>query len=655
MLTRSRERPAGPSAAGRRETVRGRNGRSPAAAFAIGVALLCCPSATWGFVYSEHRSIAGEAIAGLDPQRAAELETLWALARDKYESRLCAAPSVGGQRFQPTCFDLAAWSALAGDDSCSPVELLDVLLEGTMVLHKSAVFDREERELASAASDSQRRNAAVRAQVALTHLDPAYATRAGANNGHFLLGRPAGEDLYAYVKRALAPGTAWNALSNYLFFHGAALILAARGPGPDSSVGDRARWARLVLALESFADHFLEDMFAAGHVAGSWGVVAIRKGTHDFYNRNGLETSTWDGEEMLLFGDAFMTPDVRDRAARVVRMSLEQVLDADDAATSIGSAAAAASASDEVLEGRSSTCGSGASPGWQLPETLIDFLEAIVRRTAVPYRGGGPGSLPRYRAEIGPFLGLVAGGQLAGTSGGFDAIGTSGSANGSLTLAVRFGLGLEELLSEGGDGLIFLEGGVRMSSAEHTACNDCAPGVADLIPRVPARTGIESRLRLPFWLIPGDLILASPLAFFSPDTLTRMAATAANGGLIPIEGKLATPLGNVQLVLGREIGATFYGFAGGYDTLVTVTGSEKNPQLVVVGVRTISLEMPVLEWEPFRSYGSQQTLGLRIQLGAGLDMPVRTRVLDPPGSPVPHLETRYFGYLRLALETRRYF
>src|SRR5262249_17922203 len=165
-----------------------------------------------------------------------------------------------------------------------------------------------------------------------------------------------------------------------------------------------------------------------------------------------------------------------------------------------------------------STCLPGAGPGREISVPLAPYFQAVIRHTPVPFREEGPGSLPRYRAEIGPFLGLVGGGELIGESRGFDEIPTSGAAVGSLSLGLRAGVGLEELLSEGGDGLIFLELGVTISSAEHTACNDCVPGVADLLPRVPARTGITGRLRLPFWVIPGDLILASPLLLFSPAT-----------------------------------------------------------------------------------------------------------------------------------------
>ncbi len=44
-----------------------------------------------------------------------------------------------------------------------------------------------------------------------------------------------------------------------------------------------------MFADEAFALHFVEDIYAAGHIAGTWGDVSQRKGTHDFYNASGLE------------------------------------------------------------------------------------------------------------------------------------------------------------------------------------------------------------------------------------------------------------------------------------------------------------------------------------------------------------------------------
>ena len=61
-----------------------------------------------------------------------------------------------------------------------------------------------------------------------------------------------------------------------------------------------------MFADEAYAIHFLQDMFAAGHVAGTWGDASQRKGTHDYYNERGLKVSTWDGDIAVLTGDAWM-------------------------------------------------------------------------------------------------------------------------------------------------------------------------------------------------------------------------------------------------------------------------------------------------------------------------------------------------------------
>ena len=76
---------------------------------------------------------------------------------------------------------------------------------------------------------------------------------------------------------------------------------------------------------------------------------------------------------------------------------------------------------------------------------------------------------------------------------------------------------------------------------------------------VPSHTGISTRVRMPFFLIPGDLFLLSPLYFIAPDRYMQMAVTASNGGLIPWQSGWATPIGRFQFVLGRELGVTFFG------------------------------------------------------------------------------------------------
>jgi hypothetical protein len=239
----------------------------------------------------------------------------------------------------------------------------------------------------------------------MARIDPEYASRAGANNAHFLLGR-SGEDFSGYLSAALDSANEPNSVATYFFFPGAAMVLAAR-TDPDDSGPDAAGRARLILALEAFAEHFLEDMFAAGHVAGSWGNVAERKGTHDYYNRNGLEIRSWNGTETVIFGDAFLKPDGLALAARAVRESLAQVLDAATPGSGTWTAAREASSVEEAESGRYNVCVSRFAPHWDVPDPLRLDFETVARQLPVPFRGEGPGSLPRYHPEIGPFAGLV--------------------------------------------------------------------------------------------------------------------------------------------------------------------------------------------------------------------------------------------------------
>ena len=88
--------------------------------------------------------------------------------------------------------------------------------------------------------------------------------------------------------------------------------------------------------------------------------------------------------------------------------------------------------------------------------------------------------------------------------------------------------------------------------------------------------------------------------------------------------------------------------------MATTLNPEAPDDLMVVGFKSVTVEIPAIEWEPFRFYGSRQALGVRFQFGAGFDKPLSATVLDPPGAPLPDLQTRYFGFLRLVFEGRRY-
>src|SRR4029077_3280535 len=171
----------------------------------------------------------------------------------------------------------------------------------------------------------------------------------------------------------------------------------------------------------------------------------------------------------------------------------------------------------------------------------LHALAPIVVQTPVPALGAGLGELPRFRSELGAFIGLSTALRGGALTRGFGTSQTDASATGGLDAAVRFGVGLEGVLNESSDGLTFIEVGARED--KH------ASGTAS----VPGRGALTARFRAPFWLIPGDLVVAAPvLAFTSQKTLMKMAVQAANGGLIPWQAGIATRAGRFQFVFGRE-------------------------------------------------------------------------------------------------------
>ena len=146
----------------------------------------------------------------------------------------------------------------------------------------------------------------------------------------------------------------------------------------------------------------------------------------------------------------------------------------------------------------------------------------------MPALGPGPGELPRFHAELGPFVGVSAACARRRAGRRLRVYQTGASTTGGLEGAVRVGFGLEGVLNEAGDGLVFAEAGLRQDASTLGAAT------------VPGRGAITARLRVPFWLI-RDLVLAAPvLALSSPQTLQKMAVQAANGGL-PLAGRHRHP------------------------------------------------------------------------------------------------------------------
>ena len=613
--------------------------------FGLLVSLAATPA--WGWTYPEHRAITAAGMATLDPRNRAALDAVWSAARAG-EARLCEAASAGDQGTKPACIDLAAWAAVAGDHSCSPVDMLHVILETRWILDVASVSAKVGAGLAKSKNQAESTNVRVLGDLGLERDDPEYSTRAGSNNAHFLLPRHV-DDPVEYADQALTGEL--NAIAIYVFFHSAAMQHATRAA--DTSDASRAR---LSLALEFFALHFLEDSFAAGHIAGSWGNAAERKGTHDYYNQHGIDAETWQGNSEILFGDGYASENDIRRAGNAVSMSLSQFMAAGRPGTSEARDFAEANPPASVAEGTFDVCTSTTMPRWNPPESVDTLLGNVLGTTPIPFRGPGYASLPRFRAEIGPFIGVASGGAVLFSQEGFT-LDSEGGAQGQLDVGARLGLGLDALLGDRGDGLIFVETAFISQSRSSGGCPQCEgdPLIQQFVPGVPARSGLQFRLRLPFWLIPGDLVLAAPvLAFTNPKTLEKMAIDAADGGLIPWQRRFATPVGDVQLVVGREVGVTLFGY-GTKDAFLAAVGPPDDPELIPIAVKSLQWDFPVLEWRPFREYGSRYTFATFVQLGLGFDHPVSAVVVDRPELPAPPLQTRYFGYLRVFFDGRRYF
>jgi hypothetical protein len=440
-------------------------------------------------------------------------------------------------------------------------------------------------------------------------------------------------------------------------FHLSALQKASRLAR--EALAPAARRALLLAALadEAFALHFLQDTFAAGHIAGTWGDASQRKGTHDYYNEHGLEISTWGqgGKPVVVMGDAHMRPEDAALAAESVRQSLAQVIDAaqghlpDSLVPLAASAPAEADGFDICRNPRMPD----RAPVLQQAEIGGALFTSVQKPTPVPALGAGLGAMPRFRTELGPFLGLAGTIDSRLLRNGFD---PSQHERGRLTgldVSLRLGLGLEGVIGESGDGLVYASIGMRADSASSTKFlpSEVLSQGGGILAAVPARSGPSLRLRAPFFLVPGDLLLLSPLALVVPEAYAAMAVTASNGGFIPWQLGLATPVGRFQLVLGRELGITRYGH-GQADQLIAPGATPDGPARLI-SLRSTLVDLPLLEYRPYRAFAGNQSSSVLFQLYTSADRPSGARVVGAPSDPVL-LRSIWAVGLRMVFDWRYY-
>jgi hypothetical protein len=642
------------------------------------------PVTAW--VYPEHRDITVLAVETLDPGRRAQFDDFWHTARATDGTRFCEIGADSKQALAPSCIDWAALSAIAGDHSCSATEMTATVLESRWILSvadiaahlkvdlaRIQIRPRPEelpgsqatvadiRRLVESASDrAARRNALRTADNRMQRADSKYATRASSSNAHFLLARQhTGMSAEEYGLLTLRTGSGINALGVYAWYHLDALEQATRLAHGHLSTDERQALVRAMLFDEAFALHFLEDSFAAGHIAGSWGNASQRQGTHDYYNEAGLEVDLWleGSQSVVLMGDAHMRPEDAERAAAAVRTSLEQLLDTATGrkrATELPYSPAAPAQPDgfnvclnQRLIDRADI--TGAPQAYK--QAVVADLGEVLGQTPIPGLAPGLGALPRFRSEIGAFVGLAGSIDGRWIDGGFTP--SDGGFVAGVDLAARVGVGLDGVMRDSGDGLTFLSVGLRGDTSSTNSVSGVDPSKAGGNPTsaIPSRTAVSTRLRMPFYLIPGDLLLLAPLYFIAPERYEAIAVTAANGGVIPWQSGFASRFGRFQFVLGRELGVTFYGISG--KGRILAPGTAGGPARVVE-YKSTALDLPILEYRPFRSFTSNQSSAVLFQLFTSLDIPHSASVVSPPGAPPADLRDVWSVGIRLVFDWRYY-
>ncbi len=615
-------------------------------------------SSSLGWIYPEHRTITLLAIQNLSSEYRSSLDKIWAEARIGYEDRLTVAVIDATQSTNPQFLDFASWPAIAGDHSCSAENMLHNILKTEWILKVADVGAQLKIDLAESENRHDHINALRDSDIKLQRADPKYATRAGSNNVHFLLARPnAIAQAREYLISCLTEGAELNALGAYTWFHISALLKASKYFTENLSSEERSALILAALADEAFALHFLQDAFATGHTAGTWGDVSQRKGTHDYYNEKGLEIVTWDGQRMILTGDAFMSDQDAELTAISVQISIEQLLDA-----ATGKISFDYLFDNELLEGvpdSFNVCKENFMPLRKVDPDIIEPIGKVLVTTPVPGLATGLGELPRFRSELGMFIGVVSVVRGNTVSGGFGTSQDNPGVIGGLDAGIRLGLGLEGVMHGGGDGLIFLDIGWRQDGASTMKFGD-SPVLSkggQLTSAIPGRDALNFRFRMPFWLVPLDLLITAPILLLtSPETFTNMAVTAGLGGLIPWQAGIETVIGRFQFIFGREIGVTLYGRGKNEDAILVPIDDNET---ALINFKSTQLDFPIVEYRPFRTFSLDQSSSLVIQLNVGVDIPhsqsTVASTVSPEGLETPELRPVWYVGLRAAFDWRYYY
>jgi hypothetical protein len=448
----------------------------------------------------------------------------------------------------------------------------------------------------------------------------------------------------------LLPTTEINATGLYTEYHMLALRLAALyGAAPEA---EKAELARRALVAEGVALHFLEDSFSSGHYAAIWGGPAWAKGTHDYYSTIGLTTMTWKGDLFASHGDANMTEQDMKVAAVTVKQSLVQVASAAEGRMPLASRAI--SPADKAVE----------SLDFCKAEHLPPPVDDAVARSATtmvllntPLPAGGKDEIhpPRARADMGPFIGAISGYGLGTALGGYDSW-ANARLRSQFEIGARLGYGLEGLLTRSMDGQMWVQGEFVSDPVQlDLGCTTCPGGKRSnvAVPRVGGRSALKISMRMPFYVVPFDLLLLGPVLMLAdPQAATSVVFASAAGGLLPIERKFETDIGTFQFMAGREVGLTLWGYTGHNNEFI-VTPTTNPDDWRVVEYKSLELDFPVFEYIPPRVFATTLSLAAVFQLGFNVEFPSGATFVSD-GQPF-NLGPSWNIYLRFRLDARKYF
>ena len=216
--------------------------------------------------------------------------------------------------FPPNLIGYGELTGLSGDHSTDPLSLEESLrYEFSKVNKIVRMHDKAKEDFGVAADD-----------VDIFNVDFTYGLLAVVDESHFYdYGRSFEEqirdvqkkhirllELPKNVEQVFNELEKTNSIAKYITLHSVAIDFAGyAGYYFDKDIDRSDKLLHYAFLYSAFADHYLQDAFAAGHLAVHrtiLGAVIDNKQIHDFYNEAGLNVFNIREEEWISFGDGRM-------------------------------------------------------------------------------------------------------------------------------------------------------------------------------------------------------------------------------------------------------------------------------------------------------------------------------------------------------------